>query len=474
MGAGQTHEADAEIVASKSDSTMTTMDIDDSQNGYKLLTANGSRFQYSVHELRKSPLRPAVVCLGLLCVLLLAGIIGQGVHYRKVERDQENSYNAMTKEKDNIQENLKTTLKDKRELQGIQTRLQSNTDYLTRQRDQLRTNNDILTKERNDLKISESQLRTSNNALTKEKDQLKNSQGQLQTNNNALTKAKDLLQTSYNSVVKRTNELQTNYNSLTKDKDNLHNRYNNLTRSREQLQISYNSMIKEVEKLQISHNSSTSEKDKLQSSHNNLTKERDNLQASYNLLEKGTNQLQASYAALIQQRDQLQISYNNTTAEKDKLKMRYDNLTAEREQLQREVERLNATMREKTCLPGWKKFQNSCYFTSTVRKSWTQSRQDCQSKGADLAIINSPEEMSFINGLYGDGAEIWIGLSDKGVEGDWKWVDGTSLTTAYWGKDQPNSWNGHQDCAEFWRRHTGNGVWNDESCDSNEKWICEM
>uniref|UniRef100_UPI003AABC0DC C-type lectin domain family 17, member A-like n=1 Tax=Centroberyx gerrardi TaxID=166262 RepID=UPI003AABC0DC len=109
-----------------------------------------------------------------------------------------------------------------------------------------------------------------------------------------------------------------------------------------------------------------------------------------------------------------------------------------------------------------------------ARKSWIRSRQDCQSKGADLAIINSPEEMSFINGLYGDGDEIWIGLNDERVEGDWKWVDGTSLTTAYWGSDQPNSWNGHQDCAEFWRRHTGNGVWNDESCDKDEKWICEM
>ncbi|XP_071373643.1 C-type lectin domain family 4 member M-like [Centroberyx affinis] len=451
------------------------METDDSPNGYKLLTAGGRRFQYSVHELKKSPFRPAVVCLGLLCVLLLAGIIGQGVHHRNVKRDQQNSYNAMTKEKDNIQENLKTTLKDKRELQGIQTRLQSNTDYLTRQRDQLRTNNNILTKERNDLKISESQLRTSNNALTKERDQLKNSQGQLQTNNDALTKAKDLLQTSYNSALKRTNELQTNYNSVTKDKDNLQNRYNNLTRSREQLQISYNSMIKEVEQLQISHNSSTSEKDKLQSSHSNLTKERDNLQASYNLLKKGTDQLQASYAALIQQRDQLQITHHNATAERDELKTRCDNLTAERDQLQKEVERLNATViRDKTCLPGWKKFQNSCYFTSTVRKSWTRSRQDCQSNGADLAIINSPEEMLFINGLYQDGEEIWIGLSDVGVEGDWKWVDGTSLTTAYWGDDQPNSWNGNQDCVEFWRRQTGKGVWNDDSCDKDQKWICKM
>lgn len=83
--------------------------------------------------------------------------------------------------------------------------------------------------------------------------------------------------------------------------------------------------------------------------------------------------------------------------------------------------------------------------------------------------------MTFINSLYGSEKEVWIGLTDEGVEGQWKWVDGSPLTTAYWGKNQPNSFDGrNQDCVEFWHRASGNGDWNDENCNVEQNWICEM
>lgn len=83
--------------------------------------------------------------------------------------------------------------------------------------------------------------------------------------------------------------------------------------------------------------------------------------------------------------------------------------------------------------------------------------------------------MIFINGLHSIDKEVWIGLTDEGVEGQWKWVDGTPLTTTYWGKDQPNSYDGrNQDCVEFWHRATGTGDWNDEHCDVKQYFICEM
>lgn len=55
------------------------------------------------------------------------------------------------------------------------------------------------------------------------------------------------------------------------------------------------------------------------------------------------------------------------------------------------------TFTAKKCPAGWQKFEYSCYYSSAGKKTWKQSRDYCQSKGADLAIIKSQSEMV---GLY--------------------------------------------------------------------------
>ena len=47
---------------------------------------------------------------------------------------------------------------------------------------------------------------------------------------------------------------------------------------------------------------------------------------------------------------------------------------------------------EVTCPDDWLKFGCSCYYVSTEKKNWADSRQDCRGRGADLVIINSLEE----------------------------------------------------------------------------------
>ncbi|XP_064819252.1 C-type lectin domain family 4 member M-like [Oncorhynchus masou masou] len=165
----------------------------------------------------------AAVCLGLLCVLLLAGIIGLSVyygvafHHDSTEREQlQDCYNNLTKERD--------------------------------------------------------QLQSSYNTLTKER-------VQLQSSYNSLTKERDQLQTSYNNLTKERVQLQSSYNTLTKERVQLQSSYNTLTKERVQLQSSYNTLTKERRvQLQTSYNNLTKERDQLQSSNNNLTKERDQLQ----------------------------------------------------------------------------------------------------------------------------------------------------------------------------------------------------
>ncbi|KAG7313947.1 hypothetical protein KOW79_022443 [Hemibagrus wyckioides] len=196
----------------------------------------------------------------------------------------------------------------------------------------------------------------------------------------------------------------------------------------------------------------------LQTSYNNLTKERDQLQS---------NQLQSSYNNLTIERDQLQSSYNNLTIERDQLQSSY-NLTKERDQLQKERDGYQKTLCD---LYKWRcfSFNSSFYVMSNESKSWEESRKDCMDKGADLLIINSKEEQEFI-GKQLVRHETWIGLSDREKEGEWKWVDGTPLTTAFWNGGEPND-KGGEDCVVIYA--SSSSTWNDSHCSKKFPWICE-
>ncbi|XP_071025387.1 paramyosin-like [Oncorhynchus clarkii lewisi] len=159
----------------------------------------------------------AAVCLGLLCVLLLAGIIGLFLYCEfDIEGDQlQTSDNNLTAERD---------------------QLKTSGNNLTEERDQLKTSGNNLTEERD-------QVQTSGNTLSKEKDQL-------QTRFNTLTKEKDKLQTSNNALTKERDQLQTSNHTLTKERDKLKTIFNTLTKERDQLQTSNNALTKERDQLQ--------------------------------------------------------------------------------------------------------------------------------------------------------------------------------------------------------------------------------
>ncbi|XP_064782109.1 C-type lectin domain family 4 member E-like isoform X3 [Oncorhynchus masou masou] len=147
-----------------------------------------------------------------------------------------------------------------------------------------------------------------------------------------------------------------------------------------------------------------------------------------------------------------------------------DCLTEERDQQQSEKD-------EKFSIPGWNKFDSCWYFVSSERKPWSESRQDCMEKGADLVIVNSREEQRF---LFALNKRFWIGLTDNETEGSWKWVGGTPLITSYWIIDQPNNGRSlstfpEEDCVEL---HNGQDqpekTWNDLNCAQKRIWICEL
>uniref|UniRef100_A0A669BL53 CD209 antigen-like protein C n=1 Tax=Oreochromis niloticus TaxID=8128 RepID=A0A669BL53_ORENI len=112
------------------------------------------------------------------------------------------------------------------------------------------------------------------------------------------------------------------------------------------------------------------------------------------------------------------------------LQSSYDKLSKNHSQLQEEVKKLKEKIEEK-CPDRWRRFGSSCYFKSTESKTWSESRRDCQDKGADLVMINSKEEQEFVNEF---GGFFWIGLTAKQTSGGykWEWVDGSALTETFW------------------------------------------
>ncbi|RXN32699.1 C-type lectin domain family member A-like protein [Labeo rohita] len=85
---------------------------------------------------------------------------------------------------------------------------------------------------------------------------------------------------------------------------------------------------------------------------------------------------------------------------------------------------------------GWTFYNSTCYFMSNVTKNWTESRLDYLKRIADLIIINNRQEQDFVHNMT--GAPVYIGLTDIDVEGTWKWVDGSTLTSGEDGESTDN------------------------------------
>ncbi|KAF7686731.1 CD209 antigen-like protein C [Silurus meridionalis] len=152
--------------------------------------------------------------------------------------------------------------------------------------------------------------------------------------------------------------------------------------------------------------------------------------------------------------------------------MKFNILHTEKDQLQKQKVEFQKTVNDIVALykATWKSFNSSIYYISTEKKNWTESRVDCRGRRADLVIINSLEEQEFLLKHLGRN-RAWLGLSDRDTEGEWKWVDGTPLTTAYWREGEPNN-ERDEDCAEIWGISNRKG-WNDMPCWHKQLWVCE-
>jgi hypothetical protein len=154
-----------------------------------------------------------------------------------------------------------------------------------------------------------------------------------------------------------------------------------------------------------------------------------------------------------------------------------------------------------------KTYQGHVYKFYSDRLTWSAAKDFAEDLGGYLVIVNNSSENNFIKtnvtGLSfsgsasdGGGAKyVWLGGSDSNVEGQWKWVDGTSVprnnsTNKYWGDgaghgaggSEPDNFQ-NQDCLaiglEGWPTfnsgfYGSKGQWNDIDCSNRLGFIVEF
>ncbi|XP_072543440.1 uncharacterized protein [Salminus brasiliensis] len=135
---------------------------------------------------------------------------------------------------------------------------------------------------------------------------------------------------------------------------------------------------------------------------------------------------------------QLEADLKEKNDSNTKLQGENDKLIKEKEELIRQLKEKEGkqscnpkaqNVDEVCCAKGWKYFMGKCYYFSTDKETWTASRDACVAVGGDLVIINTPEEEDFIKRLGTSNEYYWVGLTDAVKEGDWRWLDGTKLST---------------------------------------------
>ncbi|XP_051751617.1 CD209 antigen-like protein E isoform X2 [Ctenopharyngodon idella] len=199
-----------------------------------------------------------------------------------------------------------------------------------------------------------------------------------------------------------------------------------------------------------------------------ITAERESLFKSYkNTVEEinqTINSLQDNYTDLTQKKLELETRVKDLTVEKDQLKNSFNSLSQKNRELESRVTSLSDDLTREASKRGF------FFFIFHEWKSWSESRQYCRDRGADLVIINTEEKQRLISSIIKEKA--WIGLSDTETEGRMIWVDNSPLNRGFWFKGEPNN-SGNEDCIELNPTQGPVNNWNDLPCSEKRKGICE-
>ncbi|XP_067282663.1 immune-related, lectin-like receptor 4 [Pseudorasbora parva] len=163
------------------------------------------------------------------------------------------------------------------------------------------------------------------------------------------------------------------------------------------------------------------------------------------------------------------------------LKENFTELSAVLQDMDHRQQNLSMALNNSACPKDWEYYAGKCYYFSSNKMNWEQSRDSCISDGGHLVIINSGDEQEFLmrNLKTKYKARFWIGLTDEKNENQWLWVDNTKLSIKYWIKSEPDNWKGPkgndykgEDCVII-TPELNTQSWSDGFCSTLYRRICE-
>lgn len=127
----------------------------------------------------------------------------------------------------------------------------------------------------------------------------------------------------------------------------------------------------------------------------------------------------------------------------------------------------------------------SRYRYQATSTTWDAAEAACAADstgGTHLVVLDDDTERSELITMLaqrGITASVWIGLTDRTTEGNYRWVTAQEvgsppLTTPPWAAGQPDDQNGTQDCVRIEGATGGSpGFFDDGECSSSFQYVCE-
>ncbi|KAI9544497.1 hypothetical protein NQZ68_001370 [Dissostichus eleginoides] len=123
------------------------------------------------------------------------------------------------------------------------------------------------------------------------------------------------------------------------------------------------------------------------------------------------------------------------------------------------------------CSAPWIPYNGHCFNLNRTQKTWPDAQRDCRFEGGDLATIRNVEDQSFVISQLGYTStdELWIGLNDRKTEGQFDWIDHSTVSFTSWEFGKPAVSTDIKDCVLI---RGENGNWADRVCEEKHGSIC--